>query len=949
MRKTNPQSSGMALLVTLAFVVMISIIVVGFAVSMRTDRPAAKSHLEKSRAYFLAQRGADEVLATLRKTTEDPERNWISQPGQLIAGASTNDPLTPIDDRKVLTNVVPLSSGLSTATPTDPVYQAPNLNVPTLRDPGKCLITDRLDPAAPTSKIKMPVKWIYVRKDGTTDTNELPPLLITSNSINPIVGRYAYWADDESSKVNYNLAWGRGAANINPPAHPSKIDLTALTNLTQSMADAIHSFITLDINYGTLPLRFFNTPEESRQIELQASGPGVAAALAANKFELTHYNHDPNTTFFNEPRIVLTTRPDRAGWTKATSGPYNGQWVGTNGKPGKEGKPYYIRIIVDGKEGEDGATKGPSPFVNLDAPMNTPNRINPGKLSDTINNLTSYMQRTDWSMVAGSSSLQDKYFSAYPTESIRATRLAQLAINIIDYVRCKEGAPWSTTGQDFQGMVQPLRVISDGLTPPAYAKSEAPSPGVYARAYFGQTRTPLINEVGVWLSPDFKTMTFKVELCLPENYGLNQVDVSKLYLITESGVPGFSIETPSNPISASIISNPILTKGNYSVITYTRTTGSATNRPTTATARVAIALSAPDKRLDVVPASSTFKISCPVDPVGVAPNDITSLEVDDPRVNKHPNDWKPRASGNTFGAPNSISALKGPKAPDLGMSPQQDTDASGNLSTASLYMPPPAGTIMTRLNGSVDDNTRGMVTSAGELGYIHTGVECSPKTPASPPPQLDLPAGTPWRTMRLQPNSQATTVVPDWAFMDLFTSPLSVSTNAKYVYNPRDTAIGGRVNVNAKVEPFGSGLDRTLPLAAVLQGCGNDSANSVFKVTAAQALTLAGNIYRRVLATGGKSYGYPSAYDSAGEIVEIKGIADGGEQSEELYRQISNLVTARGNVFSIFAIGQAIVQTPDGRLLVTAEQRTRTIVERFLNPVSNKIEFGSVYFRSLNQ
>jgi hypothetical protein len=83
--------------------------------------------------------------------------------------------------------------------------------------------------------------------------------------------------------------------------------------------------------------------------------------------------------------------------------------------------------------------------------------------------------------------------------------------------------------------------------------------------------------------------------------------------------------------------------------------------------------------------------------------------------------------------------------------------------------------------------------------------------------------------------------------------------------------------------------------------------------------------------------------------VEIKGIADGGEQSEELYRQISNLVTARGNVFSIFAIGQAIVQTPDGRLLVTAEQRTRTIVERFLNPVSNKIEFGSVYFRSLNQ
>ena len=490
-------------------------------------------------------------------------------------------------------------------------------------------------------------------------------------------------------------------------------------------------------------------------------------------------------------------------------------------------------------------------------------------------------------------------------------------------------------------MVQPLRVISNGLNPPTFTKSEAPTN--FSRSYFGQTRAPLITEVGVWLSPDFKTMTFKVELYLPENYGIDQVDVSKLYLSTESGVNGFGIESTPPQLLASQISNPILTKGNYTVITYTRTTATTTvvARPATATARVAIALTPTAARLDVVPAFSAHKISCPVDPVGVAPGDITSMEVDDPRVNKHPDDWKQRASGNSFGVPNSISALNAAKAPDPSKSPQQDTDAGGNLSTASLYMPPSAGS---------PNNPLGMVTSAGELGYIHTGVECSPKTPVAPPPQLDLPAGTPWRTMRLQPNSQATTVVPDWAFMDLFTSPLSVSPNAKYVYNPRDTAIGGRVNVNAKVEPFG--LERILPLAAVLQGCGNDSSDPSSKVTAAQALTLAGNIYRRVLADGspnGKSYGYVSGYDSAAEIVEIKGIADGGEKSEALYREVSNLITARGNVFSIYAIGQAIQQTPDGRLLVTAEQRTRTILERFLNPANNKIEFGSVYFRSLNQ
>ena len=85
------------------------------------------------------------------------------------------------------------------------------------------------------------------------------------------------------------------------------------------------------------------------------------------------------------------------------------------------------------------------------------------------------------------------------------------------------------------------------------------------------------------------------------------------------------------------------------------------------------------------------------------------------------------------------------------------------------------------------------------------------------------------------------------------------------------------------------------------------------------------------------------------DIEPEEGIADSGEQSEELFREISNLVTARGNVYSIFSIGQTITQTPDGRLIVTAEQRTRTIIERFLNPANNKIEFGSVYFRNLNQ
>ena len=309
MRKNRAQNRGAALLITLAFIVLISILIVGFAASMRTDRPAANMYLEKTKASLLAQAGVDSVIASLRQATADTNRNWISQPGQLVAGSNYDDPTSTIDERKVLQTVVPLHSGAAPSTaPSNPILQPANINVTTLRDPTTSLITDRPDVNNPSVHALMQVAWIYVRKDGTRDTSQTP----TASTINPIVGRYAYWTDDESSKVNYNLAWGRAATttppNTNLPGHPTKVSLTALTGLTAPMADAIHGYITstsAGINYQTLNNGFFNTPEEARQVD--PTFPGVSSALTANKFEVTHYSDDPDTTFFNQPRIVLTT------------------------------------------------------------------------------------------------------------------------------------------------------------------------------------------------------------------------------------------------------------------------------------------------------------------------------------------------------------------------------------------------------------------------------------------------------------------------------------------------------------------------------------------------------------------------------------------------------------------------------------------------------------------
>jgi hypothetical protein len=64
---------------------------------------------------------------------------------------------------------------------------------------------------ASTNTLPMPVKWLYVLKDGTvtvgTATGTGTAVHIpNAGSTNPVIGRVAFWTDDETSKVNINTA-----------------------------------------------------------------------------------------------------------------------------------------------------------------------------------------------------------------------------------------------------------------------------------------------------------------------------------------------------------------------------------------------------------------------------------------------------------------------------------------------------------------------------------------------------------------------------------------------------------------------------------------------------------------------------------------------------------------------------------------------------------------------
>jgi len=317
-------------------------------------------------------------------------------------------------------------------------------------------------------------------------------------------------------------------------------------------------------------------------------------------------------------------------------------------------------------------------------------------------------------------------------------------------------------------------------------------------------------------------------------------------------------------------------------------------------------------------------------PSGTPPENIPSLETDDPRVSFSPMDWKYNAAGNTLGRLNSISSLgKAPNTLPSGIA-EQDTDTSGRVSDASLYMPPPKGV---GSNGPGGDN--GRMSSLGELGYIHTGTEGTKE-------------GVPWRTLRFQPNAFAKAdTVPDWALLDLFGVPNTGVLGANAVTAPNGSSVGGRINVNSRVEPFS--LQRDRGLLALLQG-----------TSVSNPATVAANIYGHRLAARtrsgafGKAYGYLNAYDNPWEICEIAGVTDGGEASERVMREIGSLITARGDVFSIYTVGQALLQTPGGKLVVTGEQRQHSVVERVLDtrgtsdPRDDQVSLRTVYRRNLN-
>jgi len=220
-----------ALVLVLIVVVLTATMAVLFLGSTARERRGVDAYARGSQVRHLGQLAVSQVMAEINAATKEGTASapvsWASQPGMIrtFAGAAPKSVYKLYSwDNLVTTGTVDLTSSAETP-PADwstksasfvnlnePLDQVYPIVDPTAETKVEGFSIDKSAPAVTGSphQAPMPVKWLYVLEDGQMvvpsaaagKTATVPG----ASSQNPIVGRVAFWTDDETAKVNINTA-----------------------------------------------------------------------------------------------------------------------------------------------------------------------------------------------------------------------------------------------------------------------------------------------------------------------------------------------------------------------------------------------------------------------------------------------------------------------------------------------------------------------------------------------------------------------------------------------------------------------------------------------------------------------------------------------------------------------------------------------------------------------
>jgi uncharacterized protein (TIGR02600 family) len=392
------RSRGVALVLVLAILVLLLGLVITFLSRARVERGATSAFAAASGTTRLADLATSLVKAQIRDaTTQGNSVAWTSQPGMIRTfGSGSPGSFTAGSNLlrvfKLYSTRELIATGYTAGADAPPSgWQNSgalwtDLNAPVLvanpdgGSPAKVPRFPILDPsalnavegfevtsaAAPSGsvltggndalRLPMPVRWLYALQDGrlvapTENTGHTASVPGATPS-NPVVGRVAFWTDDESCKINVNTAsegtaWDtpradsteeRDFANYQPaqnefqryPGNPAATSLapvlfatssTFTPALTAAQRDAIYSIAPRVVGGGSdagtrvaaAPLqpgtdRLYASIDELIFAADRLAQPANAVTrdkLEAARFFLTASSQAPETTLFNTPRVAM--------------------------------------------------------------------------------------------------------------------------------------------------------------------------------------------------------------------------------------------------------------------------------------------------------------------------------------------------------------------------------------------------------------------------------------------------------------------------------------------------------------------------------------------------------------------------------------------------------------------------------------------------------------------
>lgn len=321
--KLHRHQRGAALVTTIIVLCVLTVLVVGFLTTMLTERRAATAFEDSQEAKLISQGAVAHAIDLLRSNIPEPARlsegprtakgtNWIVNPGRLT-----------IVDPNGSRETIPLHTGEYTGPSqigSSRDAESADLNQPL---PGQKtgVITGSLLGSNGKANPPMRVRWVNVLRDPSHEAGEG----------NPLIGRYAFWMDDESARLNLNTAVGKPKIKLGEgygdqvtkgfltPLFPKGDSTISSTGTAREWALGRPQSVNLDVLFGapdqldanallahTFLHGFSHYPEA---ILDYVRVPRPRDWYESRKFHLTAYSRSPEFNVFGLSRFFTTYVP----------------------------------------------------------------------------------------------------------------------------------------------------------------------------------------------------------------------------------------------------------------------------------------------------------------------------------------------------------------------------------------------------------------------------------------------------------------------------------------------------------------------------------------------------------------------------------------------------------------------------------------------------------------